>query len=396
MAIRRPVVAILLGAPFNYQNYERVGIPYLDTAFDVVVIDCNSWLRIGYADVNFTKHPYSNVIDIANPQEFEDAVERINADYAIDFIGFHPWEKFVQQTLQNLGTIYVIQRTGLLPRGSLSKRAKRRIRQVVGNPFAFLKERISRIIREHKTLHPDVALLSGRKSLDGYTKKSKNLIWIGSNDYYTYRKVQNRLDRGEIVSPVEPEYILFIDDCIALASDYTLLGISAPVDPDEYLEMLGQSFDKVEQILGLPVVVAAHPNGKDIPEYRTVFGSRKVYFDITPELCSQSTLVMAHCSTALSYVGLWNKPLVILTSEAMDNSHMGMHIHESSSQFRCPLIFMESEIELYRSAIKISQEIDVLAYRSYIDNYIITPRCTEQGPWEGFIEFVNSDYARSR
>jgi len=181
---------------------------------------------------------------------------------------------------------------------------------------------------------------------------------------------------------------LFIDGCIALASDYTLLGISPPVEPESYHALLRQAFDRLEQTTGLQVVVAAHPNGKEIEGYASLFGERPVYFDMTAELCSQSALVLAHTSTALSYAALWTKPLMILTSQTLDKSHLGSAIRETRQLFQCPLLFMESPDTKYASACKQSREVNAGAYRSYIDNYIANDEVAEDAPWQAFTNFV--------
>lgn len=38
---KKPIIAILLGAPFTEQYYKRIGVPYLKENFEVVVWDCN-------------------------------------------------------------------------------------------------------------------------------------------------------------------------------------------------------------------------------------------------------------------------------------------------------------------------------------------------------------------
>ena len=238
-------------------------------------------------------------------------------------------------------------------------------------------------------MEPDVALLAGRKSLDAYTSAARTILWIASNDFYIYKNVQEKLALKDLALPVQSRYALFIDGCIALASDYTLLGISPPVESESYHALLRQAFDRLEQTTGLQVIVAAHPNGNDIGGYASLFGERPVYFDMTAELCSQSDLVLAHTSTALSYAALWTKPLIVLTSQTLDKSHLGSAIRETRQLFQCPLLFMESPDAKYASACQQSLKVNAGAYRSYIDSYIATDEVAEEAPWQAFTNFVN-------
>ena len=92
---KKPIVAILLGAPFTSQNYERTGIPYLKENFEVVVLDCNPWLRVGYSSLSFTKHDYAQIITIASADDFEEATRQLKPASAIDFIGYGSSTRFI-------------------------------------------------------------------------------------------------------------------------------------------------------------------------------------------------------------------------------------------------------------------------------------------------------------
>jgi hypothetical protein len=394
---QKPIIVILLGAPFTSQNYERTGVPYLKANFEVAVLDCTPWLRIGYDRLRFRKHDYPQVITICTADEFAEAIGQIKPAYAIDCIGANGVMRFIQKVLRMHGTKFVVQKTGILPVPLRRQRARELLTMAANNPQRFFLKLIAKLssyVRGKRALKADVALLAGRKSLDSYTIKAKSILWIASGDYYTYKGVQDKAVHQDMGLPFRGKYSLFIDDCIALASDYTLLGHSLPVDPDRYYALLRQAFDRLEHITGLQIVVAAHPNGKEIEGYTSLFGARQVYFDITAELCSRSDLVSSHISTALSYVVLWGKPLIILTSRTLDESYQGAAIRERSRQLDCPLLFMEADEEEYRSAYKRSKQISAEAYKCYIENFIKTAEVTEVAPWQAFTDFVKQDKGR--
>lgn len=386
---KKPIIAILLGAPFTSQNYERTGVPYLKENFEVVVLDCNAWLRIGYNSLRYMRHDYPRVETISSADDLDEVIGRLKPAYAIDFVGLET--RFIQNILRMHGTQFVVQRTGAFPVPSRSRRMKGHLAMSIKNPRGILLRviaKISNVLKEWRVPEPDVALLAGRKTLDAYTTRARNILWIASRDYYTYKNVQARSEAQGICLPVHDRYAVFIDDCIALGSDYKLMGLPPPVEPDGYYALLRQAFDRLERITGLQIIVAAHPNGKEIEGYASVFGGRQVHFDITAELCSKSDLVYSHFSTGLSYALLWRKPVIILTSHSLDQSYQGAAIVEWSIQLNCPLLFMESDAHEYEAVYERSREIDVEAYKHYIGNYIRSDEAAEVAPWQAFTNFV--------
>jgi hypothetical protein len=398
-AAARPVIAILLGAPFTAQNYDRTGIPYLREHFEVVVLDCNPWLSVGYRSLRFVKHDYPKLVTVSSPDEFEQAVGSLKPAYAIDFIGLGAATRFIQRTLRRHGARFVVQRTGTLSTPSLAQRTRGHLALALRNPRAFLAKalgKLGRYVKESRPLEPDVALLAGRKSLDSYTAKAKTILWIASRDYYTYKRVQESASRGELPVLHPGRYALFIDDCIASASDYTLLAVAAPIAPETYYPLLLEAFDRLERAAGLPVVVAAHPNGREIERYASLFGGRPVFFDATAELCQRSELVFSHASTGLGYAVLWKKPLLVLTSRALDGAYQGAVIREVSRQLDCPLLFMEADDAQYRAACERSARVSAEAYEAYTANFIASAEVAEAAPWQAFTNFVRQHWAASR
>ncbi len=116
------LIAILLGAPFTEQNYERTGIPYLKDKFNVVVFDCNSWLRSGFSEVKFIEYDYPHRIKISSAEDFIEAISQIKPNYAIDFLGLGNYTRFIQETIQIYGGKFVVQQTGAVPTPSMKNR----------------------------------------------------------------------------------------------------------------------------------------------------------------------------------------------------------------------------------------------------------------------------------
>lgn len=382
------LIAILLGAPFTEQNYERTGIPYLKDKFNVVVLDCNYWLRSGFSELKFSEYDYPYLIKISSAKEFIEAISQMKPNYALDFIGLGSYTRFIQDTLKVNGVKFVVQMTGALPVPS----KKNRILGLINHPqnlILKLMEKLVMLRKEKEPLPPDISLLAGAKTLDSWTTQSKNILWIASRDYYSYKKINLKSKEKNLLAL--GGYILFIDDAITMASDFKLMGISPPMKPDVYYNLLLQAFNKIENVVGLRVVIAAHPSTKSLNKYESFFGERNVYVGMTPELCCHSSLVLSHTSTALSYAILWYKPIITLTSKELDWSFMRGAIREWNIQLSCPLLFMEASQKQYTDAYEKSKNIDFNQYKLYIKNYIKTPEVLEEEPWEEFSRFIQKN-----
>jgi len=387
----KPVIAILLGAPFTSQNYERIGVPYLKVNFEVVVLDCNPWLRARYDSLFFIEHDYPKIVTITSAANFKNVIRQLKPAYAIDNINDISSRRFIQKTLQLHGTKYVIPVTGRLPAPSRGQRVNEYLEMVVKQPYGFLLKVIRRVliyIKESRIYEPDIVLLAGRKSLDSYTASAKNILWVASGDYYIYKNIQDRSAYQNMSLPVQGRYALFIDDCIAIATDYILLGSSRPVESESYFILLRQAFDRLERITGMQVVVAAHPHGKDIKNYTSLFGERQVFFDLTGELCMNSDLVLSHVSTGMGFAALWRKPLIILTSESLDKSWLSACIRTLSNYLDCQLLFMESDDQRYEEVLQQSKDMNEEAYKHFIDDFIRSDEVNEVAPWQAFTNFV--------
>ena len=69
-----------------------------------------------------------------------------------------------------------------------------------------------------------IGLIAGEKANDKYTARSNPMIWIGSNDYHTFNKLKNKVNHL-IDSEINRHFILFIDDCVAGATDWVILSM---------------------------------------------------------------------------------------------------------------------------------------------------------------------------
>lgn len=102
---------------------------------------------------------------------------------------------------------------------------------------------------------------------------------------------------------------VFIDQYSPFHPDLQEYSNQDQLDPDSYFSCLNGLFDRIESELGVPVVIAAHPRA----DYRAtpgIFGGRRIFYGITPDLIARSQLVVAHDSIAVGYAIMFEKPIL--------------------------------------------------------------------------------------
>lgn len=379
-----------------------------------MVFDCLNWLGRNADEIKCKRAHWQYVTTINTELDLDVAIKNFKPSYAIDAIGFGIYTAKIQNILAKYNVKFVVSKAGTLPVPSTANRMKNflarkfLIRQVstgdlsaslncenkkvihrkkIGMLIAKLVNKLKQFIIVRKNVSPpDVSLLAGNKSLDFYTKKTPQVIWIASNDFHEFNKAKQDLIANRTMY-VEGEFILFIDDAIPSANDWKILNIKPPVTASKYYPMLRVFFEKVESYYGLPVVIAGHPNSKSDDSYSSNLGGRTVIFGETAALALQSTLVLIHGSTATSFAVLARKPTLFFTTRELDESAYGIHVRSMAKSLGRPLVFMDDignyELKSYPLAINVKK------YKLYEANYLRSELSSEETPWSGFIDFVN-------
>jgi len=409
-------IAIVLGAPFTEQNYERIGIPYLSKSFEVVVFDCTEWLGRNTKEIKFIKSDWRHYISIRSEEEFDLNISAYKPNYVIDAIGYDPYytEKILH-ILDYYRARFVVVETGNVPTISLTARIKnlflrrpeemqrKNVSLKLDNDIshikkykflklalsfksvikAFMKRRLN--YRRLDNFQPFIGLLAGNKSMNFYSKRSSPIIWVGSIDYHNFKKVESELLAGVGFRKDNP-YILFIADALANANDWILLGMPPPVTEEPYYRSLRLFFKKMELIYSMPVVIAAHPNSATDESYYSKIGHREVIFGSTAALAIQSSLVLVHASTATSFAVMASKPILVITTEELNKAPFGQEVKAMSREIGSHLIFIDREIKSKRIE-KVS--VNKKKYKEYELNYLCSSQSKEIAPWGEFIKYLN-------
>ncbi len=378
---------VLLGVPFSEQNYKRSGVAYLENRCEVTIIDCNRWLNQTYGRLTYQRHAYEKRIEVDSFDALRRVLVSIRPAFAIDCLSPSPFKPKIQLELSHLGILLVVKRSGCCPRLSNIRLLLHLLRH---SPFDLARRLLRPLMNLSGAaaieLPPDIALVAGRSASKGFVKPRIAEIEIVADDvHYLYEAKRTH----SVCQTHKRNTILFLDDCIAEAKDYVLVGMPFPMEVHKYYDLLRRSFDIVEQAFGCKVVVAAHPDGLHIPGYAEKFGPRAVYFGQTAALALESKLVLGHASTSLSFAVLEKIPVVLLTCGELHASFKGPHILAFQRALGAPLVFMEEDCKRLASTCHQAQ-VNEACYQVYKEEFLMTPQQEyEERPWEAFSRYAS-------
>lgn len=202
-------------------------------------------------------------------------------------------------------------------------------------------------------------------------------IACNSSDYECFQRVDPWVSEGG------KPYSVFIDQYIPYHKDLQLFGEEA-IAPSDYYDSLNHYFEVFERINACNVIIAAHPSALAYKK-RNPYDGRQIVFNKTAELVKGAILVLAHYSTALSYAILGSKPIILLTSDLIENHHkdLSMRINSFKDMIGCDLQNVD------HPSAYVGQPIKQALYDSY-KYMLLTTRKTESVTNAAVIESIVS------
>ena len=216
--------------------------------------------------------------------------------------------------------------------------------------------------------------------------QSTKIIFANSSDFSsTIRLAQNVLD-------VSPSAIYLDTGFPGFPRDEIIEKTSEILKSEDWYPILSRFFNNVEKSLDLRVSISVHPKhiGRD---HQPLFGQRETLGGQTAKVVSQSKLVIATNSTAISYAIVFAKPLILVTSDKIENSQdkYKSSLIQNISRDTGATIF---NIDRHYSAqdIKAALIIDHKKYESYKQKYL-TSRTDGKPNYQVILdEIVNSQH----
>ena len=231
----------------------------------------------------------------------------------------------------------------------------------------------------------DYLFLCGGSALQAFTDMvpEADQIWAHALDY------DQVLASDDGRSADGDQHIVFLDEYVPFHPDYISLGIAAPHTADEYYPKLTRLFLQLEEQLGLPVVIAAHPraNYASHPDY---FCGRRVIQGQTCALIRGAKLVLTHCSASNNFTVAYRKPALVLTTRGLSKSVYGLPIECMALMLGCPIIDLD---QLPDQVIQLPT-VDDEKYSQYFSGNIKRDGTPQDISWRIFANHLKNDQTK--
>ncbi len=381
---RKKKLAIIVASPLTENIYQRIGADQFDE-MEVAVFDCLHWIRKTNDIPAFISTSKNNILEIGNVEAFSRAMTAFQPDYLLDFVGRGAMTKIIQMECHRTGTLYITHHLSPFPtvlsRSSAGK-------SLLLHPLRTIKKAwgvCKRILAGANPFPPDISLLAGARSANPWLMSAKRVVHAATPAYYDIIACAKNGN-----SPQKEEYILFIDDCLPLSFDFLLGSFKPIMAPEEYFPMMNQFFSRLERLFGLPVVIAAHPNGEEYPDYAGLFAGRRVEFGQSAALSFGCLFAMTHYSSAINYPIILKKPVNTITFEALKKSLHGPSVDYIGSLLqRVPVDLTARPDDALLKSIFLAP-VNQAAYERYQRDYIVNTAAPGANPFDNLQQYLLS------
>jgi hypothetical protein len=381
---RRKTMMILVASPLTENIYRRIGAEELVSYFEVVVADCLAWLISSDRHPAFSEKRSTTIRKVDSFQAFAALMQSVAPDFVLDFVGRGPYTRMFQAECSKAGAQYITHHLAPVPTSAL---AATPWDNLFSSPAQFARKALRHIGRRLANKHPyppDISLLAGRKSANPWVMSARKIVQTATPGYFELQRARYEWDNNVAARLDLPEggYILFIDDCLALSFDFHLGHFSRIVDARSYFELLNGFFDRLEGLTGLPVVIAAHPNGREYPGYAALFKGRRTYDDRTAWLACGCACALTHYSSAINFPVILRKPVALLTFDRLREAPQGRVVEVIASALQRRILELSQQAEDGPTLSRLLAPAQEAAYASYEADYIVNTRTPGSNPFE--------------
>lgn len=378
----RDLVFLVL-SPFVKRDYNRFGIDILKRSFDVHVFDMTGWFRAEFLKKNEVEIcNFDGYHAVKSKQEFVELVNRLNLSNAVDFLDISRTSFFIRKTLRAKGVSLTKVQNGLQPKVPDPPVSSKFFDHIL-DPAKWKKLAFS----FHKAVSPSLFFFSDNLLIGGLAGKglaaakyTGRLIPNHSFDYDTYLTLKD-----EPAAQDKP-FAVFVDQNYVYHPDIEFLGLKPFVTESVYYAALEIFFADFESKAGMQVVIAAHPRSRyDL--HPDIFKGRPLYQGRTAELIRNSHFVLLHQSNSVSYAVLWNKPVLFLATNEINESFMIHSLNEFCKFFSKTPLNIDNYTDQELSQ-QILEPVPGRVYSEYINQFLRYPGSPDKFFWEIYADFL--------
>ena len=229
---------------------------------------------------------------------------------------------------------------------------------------------------------PDLLAVAGseaeRLGKRDFSRRTK-LLPMHSFDFEHFLKVKKQSEPKQVAVFLDTGFPGFI-------RDEALTGRRESVSEVQWYPNLNVFFDFVEKSLNASVEIAMHPKhiGRDHSKF---FGNRTTVGGKTIEMVSSSLVVIATNSTAISYAVCFDKPLLLVTCDAIERSGQSKRIEIANSARETGAKIFNIDREYTEQELRGALVIDPAKRESYKRKYL-TSRTDDKPNYQVLLDEV--------
>jgi hypothetical protein len=377
---------IILGPPggFSKRDYERFGMEFLKKNFSVKFLDFTPWIFPNlWKEFSNESYKGEEHTIISCKEDFLSFNLETDPVIVLDWLNVKNIKaNWVREELKKRNSLFVTFDINPIPENKTNY--KRILVDLITEPKKFFRNFFkffeSKYYSLKKICPHDISVLGGLSVL----KKSKveNKIFAHSMDYDTYLNIRNKPTNNK------NSYAVFLDQDIISHPDVITLNLGQPVGEFYYYSILRKFLKKFESDTGLQIKFAIHPKSRN-KNFRNLLDGIPCYNGNTAELVKNSSAVLLHTSTAISYAILFKKPVFFLTSNKLKNSWIGPKIDNLAKIVNARIFNMSNDLNKPLDP-KVLLKVDEGKYKNYLDQYVKIPNSPDIPLWEIMTKYIKS------
>jgi hypothetical protein len=386
-------VIYLISSPLSLRDFGRFGIKnWVDCGWKVKVYDFTSFLYPKYwkhVDGEKLSVNFDGLTIFQNINEALTVLKNLqNKVVFIDLLGYSSKEQKIRSIARYHGLSVKLE-LGSIPQVNADKNFLKLL-NLIKNPIVLVKKLIlflqNRLEKIRAIRHfPDYLVVSGTKSMLGVNRKKTSVIKAHNLDYdFLIQEKQIKPNKNR-------NFIVFLDEDGPYHSDFIHREITPFLTPENYYSVMDLGLYEIAKSLKLNIKIAAHP--------RSNYGAKQIKYKHpilekkTFELIRGADVVVGHASTALQLAVIMKKPIILVTTQEIQNAFYARHYVKHINCFATILgkkvvnLSDLSSINNWTDYLNVDEE----KYEKYIEAYIKTKRSPEKLAWNIVIENIERD-----
>ncbi len=380
---------VIYGNIFAQKDWNRFGCQFfLDRGYDVIPIEFIPE-KLERAFDNTVLDDYTTIdqaIRITNNQALNEFISSLTRnDLVVVMVNLKPQTQFLFEKLTEYNIDYCVTTMGQLPRSVLLRpnlfyllKHSRIISEDFRNTLWKIKNFFLNTIKWKTLKAPKWNIVVGKSR----HILSKRIPKIWKSSVISIHSPEVELAEKEIDSSrlVSGAYMVFLDQDLWNLPAFSLGDNKQIVTEKEYLPHINKFFSAIEQNTGLKVVIAAHSKSS-ISE--KPYGERVAFKGETANLIRHADLVISSYNSLLNFAVIFQKPLIILTSNELNHHTVTRPIISSlETWLGLSALNINNSNDVRKSSIP---EVNKPYYDRYYRHFLAAPNSSGKN-WETLAE----------